>query len=265
MNGKYAPLQQILAESARKGDLALQLRMVDIDQAVGGLPPSARRHREWWSNGGQPHSVAWLDAGWRVQGVDFASDIVRFGRVGQVVAQAERLHQPVAPAASPVVVPRSPRVGIDPNSLPVAGGLAVEVVASWREAGPIAFDGAGDLVFPKLPSQPGVYRMTLRGSPGQDQEAIYIGETDDLQRRTQHYRSPGPTQETNIRLNAVLKKQIQSGGHARFSVIVEARLAVAGGQPSIQLDLARKAARLLVESSALVLAQIEGGVRIENL
>jgi len=265
MNGKYAPLQQILTKSARKGELELQLRMLDIDQAVGGLPPSARRYREWWSNGGQPHSVAWLDAGWRVQGVDFGSEVVRFGRIGQAVAQAEPPRQLLPPATSPPVVPRSPRVGIDPNSLPVVGGLAVEVVASWREVGLIAFDGAGDLVFPKLPSQPGIYRMTLRGVPGQDQDAIYIGETDDLQRRTQHYRSPGPTQETNIRLNAVLKKQIQSGGQARLSIIVEARLAPASGQPSLKLDLARKAARLLVESSALVLAQIEGGVRIENL
>ena len=45
---------------------------------------------------------------------------------------------------------------------------------------------------------------------GADGIHLYIGETDSLNRRFQQYRTPGPTQTTNIRLNLLMRKIIKS-------------------------------------------------------
>jgi hypothetical protein len=52
---------------------------VEISRLVGGLPPSARRHRAWWAN--SPSHVqahAWLELGRRVEAVDLEREVVRF-------------------------------------------------------------------------------------------------------------------------------------------------------------------------------------------
>jgi hypothetical protein len=41
-----------------------------MDRLVDGLPPSAHRHRAWWSNerkGNHVQAAAWLEAGRRVE------------------------------------------------------------------------------------------------------------------------------------------------------------------------------------------------------
>lgn len=42
------------------------------------LPDSARTHRAWWSNSGQPHSRIWVDQGWEVDTVNFDRGTVTF-------------------------------------------------------------------------------------------------------------------------------------------------------------------------------------------
>jgi len=74
--GKYVALTQYLGTSHQ----SMQLSFDSIDRLVGGLPPSARRYREWWANhAGNRHSNGWLDAGRRVESVDLARETVRFG------------------------------------------------------------------------------------------------------------------------------------------------------------------------------------------
>lgn len=108
--------------------------------------------------------------------------------------------------------------------------------------------------------------MTLTGAPGQGRPRVYIGETDLLQRRMAHYRSPGPTQTTNIRMNAALRKHLSSGGVASMAFIADALLRTVGDeQPLVPLDLSRKAARRLVENAALVSAYLAADADIENL
>lgn len=55
-----------------------------VEQVLGfPLPPSARKHREWWSNqSGAGHSQArgWQDAGWQVSKVDLKEEEVVFRR-----------------------------------------------------------------------------------------------------------------------------------------------------------------------------------------
>ena len=55
---KYAPLQRYLASAGHPVTLSFD----EMGRLVGGLPPSAYRHRAWWSNN-STHVVAqaWLD------------------------------------------------------------------------------------------------------------------------------------------------------------------------------------------------------------
>ncbi len=79
--GKYEPLRTHL-QAACAGEWSATFEQVE--QVLGfPLPPSARRHREWWSNqAGAGHSQArgWQDAGWQVWKVDLDSEKVIFRR-----------------------------------------------------------------------------------------------------------------------------------------------------------------------------------------
>ncbi|HEX9963542.1 MAG TPA: hypothetical protein VGB04_00995 [Allosphingosinicella sp.] len=81
--GKYQPLATHL-QSASAGEWSATF--AQVEQVLGfPLPPSARKHREWWSNqAGTGHSQArgWQDAGWRVRKVDLDGERVVFQRPG---------------------------------------------------------------------------------------------------------------------------------------------------------------------------------------
>lgn len=264
---KYDPLGALLADAATRGDRELQLRFDDIDKVVGDLPASARKYREWWANSGQPQSVVWRGAGWRVAGVNQSGgNWVRFER--DDAAPPARAGVNVAVAIGPTRTRATQRAQgpVDWTNRAAVGELGVTVKATWREGGPITLDAQEGIAFPELPWVPGAYRMTLSGAPGQGRPRVYIGETDLLQRRMAHYRNPGPTQSTNIRMNAALRKHLASGGVGIMDVIVDALVrAAADEQPLVPLDLSRKAARRLVENAALVSAYLAGDSDIENL
>jgi hypothetical protein len=79
--GKYEPLGDFLREQR-----AVEVRMTfaDIERVTGTkLPPSALRHRPWWSNN-KNNSVltkVWLDAGFRSEQVDMAGRTLVFRRI----------------------------------------------------------------------------------------------------------------------------------------------------------------------------------------
>lgn len=79
---KYAPLTDELVAC---GSETIRYEFRQLDDLVGGLPPSARRHRAWWSNeigsGGHVQSRAWMTAGFVVENVDLAVGVVEFRRV----------------------------------------------------------------------------------------------------------------------------------------------------------------------------------------
>jgi hypothetical protein len=124
----------------------------------------------------------------------------------------------------------------------------------WRDVGPVKVEG-GKLRFPSVAEIPGVYRFDLGNH-------FYIGETDRLRRRFQHYRTPGPSQATNVRLNAKMLGVLDAGTTVTASVITDARVVIDGNDSS--LDLSQKAARLLIESAALTASRM-AGLSIENL
>lgn len=79
---KYAPLADHLEV---QGQDVIQLTFAQIDNLVGGLPPSARNHDAWWANSRteDSHSWAhlWISAGWECESVDRTSEVVVFQRV----------------------------------------------------------------------------------------------------------------------------------------------------------------------------------------
>lgn len=126
--------------------------------------------------------------------------------------------------------------------------VRLSVKYSWRELGAICVD-ATKLVFPNAPETPGLYRFDFG-------DRMYVGETDRLRRRFQHYRTPGPTQTTNLRLNMIIAEVLAKSGTAEVSVVTDATVEIEG--VTTALDLSRKSARLLIESAALTEARLAG-------
>ena len=79
-----------------------------------------------------------------------------------------------------------------------------------------------DYKFPAVPSSlsedPAIYCWCVDGTPA------YIGQADRLKRRIQHYRTPGPSQQTNLRMKAYLGEQQAAGKLVELKVLRSIRL-----------------------------------------
>jgi len=135
----------------------------------------------------------------------------------------------------------------------------VEVAFRWRLLGEVTLDGLGKLLFPQASAAPGVYRLEV----DDDQASVYFGEATDLHQRFGRYRNAGRRQPTNIRIQELLCRMLSDGG--RCQVSVAEILTFQAGRSGACLDLRLKAARVLVESAAIVLARNEGIRLVLNL
>jgi hypothetical protein len=64
---KYEPLREHLA--SMPADIAsVTMSFDEVEDIVGGLPPSARKFRQWWANDSKVEARAWRAAGWHVDG-----------------------------------------------------------------------------------------------------------------------------------------------------------------------------------------------------
>lgn len=264
MVNKYVPVTEHLRGLASEGQTRVEMLFGQLDRMVGGLPPSARRRRTWWANNSLSQAQAWRSAGWHVASVDLAQNRVTF-EVGEVggsfaVRKAEASSDPSAPRSRPAPASR-PR--LDVHVLPRLDQVAVSVAFTWLDAGSIVLDKTGKLRFPGLPPVPGLYRMALLSGDETIRTRWYIGESDNLLRRSRNYRNPGGRQHTSIRINSVLTSHLQGGGTVSFSIAVVASVDIGSGAGP--LDLTRKAARLLAENAALGVARDAAAVDIENL
>lgn len=130
------------------------------------------------------------------------------------------------------------------------------VRCSWQPAGPVALTG-GMLVFPKVPNAPGIYRFTLNDAAG---TRVYIGESARLRGRFQHYRTPGGPGEqrtTKFRLNHIMRETLESGGHIKAEVALQAD-GVAIDGTALALDLGVVIDRRCAEAAALAEARSVG-------
>lgn len=138
--------------------------------------------------------------------------------------------------------------------------MIVCVEFEWKNEGPIELDRARKIKFPQFPNVPGIYQITLTDAK---RTSVYIGETDNLRRRAQNYRTPGPTQHTSIRVNKKITMILANGGAVRVAVAEGASL-VLDGKPAV-LDLHQRASRRLLENAALVVATAGVVEAVENL
>jgi hypothetical protein len=135
----------------------------------------------------------------------------------------------------------------------------ITIIFEWIALGRVALDSQGKLAFPRAPSRPGLYRFEFEGPKGRQE---YIGETDTLDRRFQHYRTPGPSQSTNIRINALMREVINSNGAVVVSIVVDgARITM--GTRTKPPRLQNKSDRVLLEQAAIYVAR-QVGISIVN-
>ena len=137
--------------------------------------------------------------------------------------------------------------------------MKVCIEFNWEDVGEVRLDSTAKLEFPRLSTRPGVYASRFIG---QDRPTIYIGETENIQRRIAHYRNPGPSQQTNIRLNQKIRSHLRANDHVTVHLITRARLETDLG--SCDLDLTSVFARRLLENATLV-AEARSGKPVENL
>ena len=81
MASKYAPLgDHLRAQRAHE----VPMSFADVERIVRHpLPPSARRHRPWWSNNSHNSVMTkvWLQAGFKAEAVDIERETLVFRRV----------------------------------------------------------------------------------------------------------------------------------------------------------------------------------------
>jgi hypothetical protein len=137
--------------------------------------------------------------------------------------------------------------------------IDVRTVAMQQSVGTVVLDNDGKLQFPRLEEIPGIYCFTFTRASGRVTK--YVGESDRLRRRLQHYRTPGPSQPTNLRINQLMKEVLAEGGAVGVSVVERATVNI--GDSHHALDLAEKFSRVLVES-AWILQVKSTGLQVEN-
>ena len=80
---KYAPLATYLHETGRE---TVSMSFAEIERIIGAdLPPSAFKHRPWWSNNPSNSVItyAWLEAGYLTEQVDMAGQTLVFRKATQ--------------------------------------------------------------------------------------------------------------------------------------------------------------------------------------
>lgn len=99
MASKYAPLgDHLRAQRAQE----VPMSFADVERIVRRpLPPSARRHRPWWSNNARNSVMTkvWLEAGFKAEAVDLEAERVVFRRVQDRTERTEDRVLPRHPAA----------------------------------------------------------------------------------------------------------------------------------------------------------------------
>ncbi len=78
---RYDPLTQHLRQ---RQQAQIAMTFPDLERLLGfSLPPSARKHRAWWSNNPSNHvqTKAWLAAGYQSQKVDLAAERLIFAKL----------------------------------------------------------------------------------------------------------------------------------------------------------------------------------------
>jgi len=246
---KYEPLRKYLHQLKKS---SWKASFTDIEKILGfSLPESAHHHQAWWANDrNHTHAKPWLDAGWLTGELNFANTTITFRRESDLLKASRKKSE------------QKPRQHSEKTqavySWDECRTQQCSLAMEWRSLGRILMDEQPRLIFPKVADVPAIYRFRLRQGK---KESLYIGETDNLRRRFGNYRNPGPTQQTSLRINALLKMALKNGAEISVSAIMSGAWVDlgAGRKPA---DLSSKIVRGLFENAAMLAC---GGIEIEML
>lgn len=193
---KYEPLRHYLALSDKE---RMTLTFEEIEGILGfALPKSAYNYSAWWSNGGHDHSNIWMDAGYRVEQVNFSRRQVGFVKSGAAPGPRSPSKTRLPRRAKTVITKQMP---IDPEAKKIqVGGYEFQylqdllpdtdehgnLVKYYPQDGykneknlPLLSVGSGAFCRFSVDAGnwPGVYLWVV------GDRIIYIGETVDLKRR----------------------------------------------------------------------------------
>ncbi len=149
---KYEPLSAYLL--SHYGD-EVPMTFVQIERVLGfGLPPSARKHRPWWSNNAENSAMTkvWLGAGFRTERVDLAGERLVFIRTKEKEMSSSSTgfgEAPSKPAGKAHAVPvRHPAIGAMKGMLTIMPGVDLTEPADPEWVERLSDDNAtaGDLV-----------------------------------------------------------------------------------------------------------------------
>lgn len=251
MGNSYQPLGEFLDHQTRDH---VALSFDEIERIINRkLPPSAGTYVAWWSNSPVEgrHNEVWLVRGWSTTELNLKSRSVKFIRTGSPAPSNRPARAGIK--RSIAVQDKEPLVL---SAAPTAAAHDIKLTFEWRMLGNIVLDTSGSVAFPFVTNGAGLYRLRLDGA---DKSQIYIGESVNLRRRFGNYRGPGPTQQTSLRINALLKEWLEAGATIAVDIITHGvELSINGASTSV--DLSDKAVRRMIEHAAIVAA---GGTDIE--
>ena len=124
----------------------------------------------------------------------------------------------------------------------------------WLPIGRVTLDAKGKLTFPKIAPSPGLYRVRTPKLGGR--MAVYVGESENLQRRFGNYRQASEGQATSHRINGWLKDLLANGKEISISAITDTAWMINEGD-RVGADLSKKAVRRLFEQFAIVVEHAE--------
>lgn len=226
----------------------------DVEDILGSeLPKSAYKYAAWWANNKNPsrHSDYWLSAGWATEEVNISAQNVTFRFIGK--KSVRKADENSIDEALLIKTKQSP-ITLDIETAKESLYTETVIKFKWQHLGSLRLDSKGQLVFPMVPACPGLYRFRLVKN---NTPQHYIGETVELRRRFQQYRRPGSSQATNIRMNTLLTKHLESGNKINVCTINNIATLLVNNR-EVQANLSDKAIRRLIENAALLSDQSKG-------
>lgn len=254
MSQKYAALAAYLEN--QNIDL-VSLSFAQIENIIGmALPDSARKHGVWWSNSPSRgrHNQAWLGTGWETTNRNLKAQTISFQRAGERAKSQGH----IATAARPRRANGATFNAAVLTETDFAADCAVTLKLRWKRLGAVTLSPAGKLDFPAAPVEAGLYRLIVRAG---NRTTVYVGEAVNLKRRFGNYRRPGATQQTSLRLNALLIEALGQCGAINVDIAYQ-DIGLNIGGVAMDADLADKAVRRMIEQAAIV---AHGGIDVEML
>lgn len=240
---KYLPLYLYLCGLGLK-ESRWQASFKEIELILGcSLPDSAKMYQAWWAN--QKHSVrcqSWIKAGWKASKPDFQAQTILFLKDKEVSFSEPKTKQPEEKTQKPMKLAAQTLHAWDTDH-----HIEKNIRINWNPLGAVSWDpNKKKLVFPVIEKVPGLYRFWIRHN---DQQSFYIGESSNLKRRFNNYRSCGKTQATSIRISKMLENALLAGAEISVSIVTEKAWLEGQTEP---LDLSSKTIRCMLENLTIL-------------